>query len=205
MATQSAQQTISADQLVAKLFEGKLSGQSLVDMCGDLESFKALLQVLYEQAIATYDAFDKNQVILRDNESAFFIGMFFRYSDEKEDFEIGAHWLKAAGNQGFAPAQYWLGECYQNVAGAWFDEDSHVFLGVDYDDERFENGYFHLEKDGADWFEKAAEQGFGVAQYRLGYCYIGMGRESSPIKIREWTQMAAAQGVAEAIQFLKSQ
>ena len=52
----------------------------------------------------------------------------------------------------------------------------------------------------AEWFLKAAEQGFARAQCKLGLMYEnGTGVERSYKKAREWYLKAAEQGFADAI------
>lgn len=51
----------------------------------------------------------------------------------------------------------------------------------------------------AAWFLKAAEQGYGEAQYQLGMLHdLGKGVPQDPIRAAHWYQQAAAQGVVGA-------
>lgn len=85
-------------------------------------------------------------------------------------------WVRKAAEQGFARAQYDLGDMYYYGRGV-------------------EQSY---EK-AAEWYQKAAEQGLARAQYKLGDMYdIGIGVEKSYEKAAEWFLKAAEQGFARA-------
>lgn len=89
---------------------------------------------------------------------------------------------RTAAEMGYAPAQYFLGDCY--------------YLG---------NGVPKSEWETASWYRKAAEQGYANAQYWLGYCYeCGRGVHQSKKLARYWYQLAADQGFEKAIQKLKA-
>jgi len=79
-------------------------------------------------------------------------------------------WYRKAGDQGYAAAQYNLGQAYN--------------LG---------NG---VEKDPAEaarWWEKAAEQGLAKAQYNLGLAYLdGTGVQKDNAEAYFWIALAAA-------------
>ena len=56
-----------------------------------------------------------------------------------------------------------------------------------------------------EWYQKAAGQGYAIAQYNLGLMYhIGIGVTQDAVKAVEWYRKAAAQGDADAIQRLKA-
>ena len=77
-----------------------------------------------------------------------------------------------------------------------------LFLGSCY-----YNGYLVEENytKAAEWFRKAAEQGYNVAQHNLGSVYyIGQGVEKNHTKAVEWLRKAAEQGNEDAIDALKS-
>jgi len=49
------------------------------------------------------------------------------------------------------------------------------------------------------WYLKAAEQGYALAQYGMGYCYYyGQGVPMDFVKAAEWWQKSAEQGNAQA-------
>ncbi|CUP25407.1 FOG: TPR repeat%2C SEL1 subfamily [Bacteroides xylanisolvens] len=61
----------------------------------------------------------------------------------------------------------------------------------------YRKGYDNLEA--VKWYQKAAEQGLAIAQYKLGTMYEkGRGVEPSDEKAVEWFQKAAEQGLADA-------
>ena len=60
-----------------------------------------------------------------------------------------AEWSARAAEQGFAEAQYELGECYY-----------------------YGNGIDENETEAVKWYQKAAEQGDTDAQFALGKCYF---------------------------------
>ena len=80
-------------------------------------------------------------------------------------------------NKGYAAAQYYLGVCYDNGEGVPKDVSKAV-----------------------EWYAKAAEQGYELAQNDLGYYYL-IGRGGVPKDERkavEWCAKAAEQGNAKA-------
>ncbi len=49
------------------------------------------------------------------------------------------------------------------------------------------------------WWQKAAEQGDAIAQYRVGYCYEnGLGVSKNYTQAQEWYRLSAEQGLAMA-------
>ena len=72
---------------------------------------------------------------------------------DNREFELAVKYFRLAAEQGYAPAQNGLGDCYSSG------------LGVDQDnDETFK------------WYSKAAEQGYPAGQGNLGFCYeTGLG------------------------------
>lgn len=84
--------------------------------------------------------------------------------------------LQRLANQGFAEAQYDLGEMY------YFSE------GVRQDYAKAKN-----------WYQKAADQGVAEAQHNLGVLYYeGKSVRQDYAKAKELLQKAANQGVADA-------
>ena len=64
-------------------------------------------------------------------------------------------------------------------------------------------GVEQSDEKAVEWWQKAAEQGFASAQYKLGYMYYhGYGIEESYEKAVEWYQKAAEQGYEPAIKEL---
>jgi len=75
-----------------------------------------------------------------------------------------AKWFKKSANQGYAKAQFALGECY--------------FYGV---------GVDQSFKEAVKWYRKAALQGYGLAQFVLGECYAkGKGVKKNEDEAVKW-------------------
>jgi TPR repeat protein len=102
-----------------------------------------------------------------------------------EDFKMGekagrsgnivqaAYRFKCSANEGYAPAQFYLGLMYQKG------------LGVKQSDE---NAF--------EWFENAAEQGYPASQHNLGLMYSsGRGTKKDFIYDHMWLSLSVAQGV----------
>ena len=84
--------------------------------------------------------------------------------------------VRKLAEQGYANAQYSLGDCYY-----------------------FGNGVTQDYAKAVEWYQKAAEQGYAKAQYSLGICYNGgWGVAQDYAKAIEWYQKATEQGYAEA-------
>jgi len=84
--------------------------------------------------------------------------------------------LQALADEGYMPAQFLMGFCYENGTG------------VPQDDAK-----------AAEWYGKAAEQGDAEAQYKLSYCYeYGCGVEKDYSKAAELYGKAAEQGYVKA-------
>src|ERR1019366_6556086 len=85
-------------------------------------------------------------------------------------------WYRKAADQNFAPAQYFLGDCYAEGVGVAKDEVEAV-----------------------KWFRKAAEQNFAPAQYELGACYDGgTGVEKNAVEAVRLYHKAAEQNYVKA-------
>lgn len=66
-------------------------------------------------------------------------------SEDEIKYKEAVKWFKKAANQGYAPAQYMLGKCYD--------------VG---------NGVRRSGEEAAKWYQKAAEQGHAKAQKNWG-------------------------------------
>ena len=126
--------------------------------------------------------------------------------------DIAVNWFRKAALQNYAPAQYYLGNCYFNSNGIaqdygeavkWYrkaaeqgNAGAQFCLGI--------CSYFGcgMPKDyaeAANWYRKAAEQGTAGAQYGLGDCYrLGTGVSQDSTEAAKWYRMAAEQGDAKA-------
>ncbi|GHV94003.1 hypothetical protein AGMMS50293_03230 [Spirochaetia bacterium] len=84
--------------------------------------------------------------------------------------------FREVADQGYAPAQYYLGLCYADGLG----------LAQDYGK-------------AVEWYRKAADHGNALAQYNLGLCYAdGLGLAQDYGKAAEWYRKAADHGNADA-------
>ena len=83
--------------------------------------------------------------------------------------------LVLAATRGFPRAQFLVGTFLQSGGGE------------------------NKEREAVEWYTKAAEQGYALAQCDLGFCYqFGEGVEKNPAKAVEWFRKAAEQGDARA-------
>jgi len=93
-----------------------------------------------------------------------------------QDVARGIEWIRAAGNQGMAIAQYELAVFYSEGRVVQADAET-----------------------AARWYRRAADQGLAAAQHNLGHLYLegrGVGRD--PAAAIEWFRKAAKQGFAPA-------
>ena len=94
----------------------------------------------------------------------------------EKDGEKAVFWYREAAEQGYAEAQFKLGQMYYVGSGVEEDDEKAVF-----------------------WYREAAEQGYAEAQYELGQMYYsGRGVEEDDEKAVFWYRKAAEQGYAEA-------
>lgn len=101
---------------------------------------------------------------------------YYELGKDKYDYkkyDQAVKWFRLSADQGYAPAQYYLGECYY-----WGKEDY---------------------EEAAKWYRLAAEQDFTEAQYRLGYLYLnGKGVRIDYYEGVKWTRLAAEKGYSSA-------
>ena len=128
--------------------------------------------------------------------------------------------LLQAAEQGYAPAQFNLGNMYANGEGVpendteavkWYRkaaEQGHAGaqfnLGFMYDNGR---GVPQNDTEAVKWYRKAAEQGLAQAQVSLGFMYAyGRGVPENHIEAYAWVNLASAQGgyAAEGASMIKS-
>jgi len=102
-----------------------------------------------------------------------------RLSDGTErNISKAIKWYTAAATQGYAEAQFDLGEFYM-----------HGYGGVE-----------RNRKEGFRWYLKAAQQGHKFAQYETGQCYMmGSGVEKNEAEGLKWLRKAAEQGNHKAM------
>ncbi len=101
-------------------------------------------------------------------------------------------WYRKAAEQGYAAAQNRLGDIYFRLA----DGDhsiARVLLG------KSNRKFDQYDEQAAQWYRKAAEQGYAEAQKQLGFMYQeGRGIAQDDEKAAQWYRKAAEQGQAEA-------
>lgn len=92
------------------------------------------------------------------------------FGNDFSGIPLGLEWLKKAAEQGYAPAQSWLGDHYEGNRAS--------------------------RRLAIEWYRKAAEQGYVPAQNSLGliYTYLGNATESEMRQGFEWYRKAAEQG-----------
>ena len=94
--------------------------------------------------------------------------------------KLAVKWYRKAAEQGYAPAQFNLGNMYDNGEG----------VTQDY-------------KQAVKWYRKAAEQGFASAQYNLGSMYMlliknGHGVIQDKVLAHMWFNIANLEGTNNA-------
>jgi len=121
------------------------------------------------------------------------LGVFYLKGNklfERDEYKA-VLWFTLAAQQGYAPAQYNLAECYYNGKGVnkEIDKQHQYFRRATPD----ELGQAYI------WYSKAAEQGHIVAQYNLARLYYsGEGVERDISEAIEWCFKAAEQGFVAA-------
>lgn len=103
----------------------------------------------------------------------------------REDDALARQWFERAARQGFAPAQFELGNLYAY---------GHAPVAAGDDTQRL----------AAQWYFEAARQGHADAQYSLGILFLaGSGVQRNPAEARKWIARAARQGHADAQAYLR--
>lgn len=132
---------------------------------------------------------------------------------ENGDYQTALREWQPFAEQGFAAAQYNLGQMYaqgqgmpQNNAEAvkWYRKAAEqgyavaqFNLGVMYHDGK---GVPQNDADAAKWYREAAEQGVAEAQYNLGVVYAqGRGVLQDYVKSHMWLNIAGSNGSSQAI------
>lgn len=100
--------------------------------------------------------------------------LYFKGKKVERDDELGYHWLKISAENGYAKAQFEMGE--------------HRLQKKDF-------------KTAAHWYKKAASKGEKNAQYQIGMMYLrGQGVPQSYIHAYAWINIASANGSLGATQ-----
>ncbi len=128
--------------------------------------------------------------------------------DVGRDLAEAVKWYTKSAEQGYAAAQYSLGECYAKNDGVVKDLEEAAKLYTKAAEQghaaaQFELGECYLKGygvfmdtiKGVSWLRKAAEQEYPSAQYRLAECYQnGIGVEKDDVKASQWRQIADSNG-----------
>ena len=137
------------------------------------------------------------------------VGVMYKLGDGvTQDYKQAVKWYRKAAEQGFAEAQYNLGEMYAvnqdyKQALKWLTKAAEQGiahaqnnLGLMY---REGQGVTQDYKQAVKWYRKAAEQGLAVAEGNLGDMYFnGNGVTQDYKQALKWLTKAAEQGRAEA-------
>ena len=138
-----------------------------------LGAFESLILGMKLLRIAAEKGSDVAQFILgKGYEDGEFLGEGRDYDEYKEAEKEAVKWYQKAAEQGFAEAQYSLGEMYSS-------------------------GVMRDDKEAVKWYEKAAEQGYMDAQKKLAYCYEkGIGVPENDKEAAKWYLKVVEQGDA---------
>ena len=148
-----------------------------------------------------------------DIEAQYWLGKACEYGlgDVVEKNEVEAiSWYTKSAIQGYYPAEQALGDCYARGHGVEAD----LAQAIRWYSRSAEKGDVKAQKElakrcqydfrfsasaSALWFRKAAEQGYAVAQERLGNCYsAGLGVIQDKAEAAKWYRRAAEQGDTKA-------
>ncbi len=135
-------------------------------------------------------------------------------TDELEisDPTEGAKLLQTLAKDGYAPAQYDLGICYENGIGVYpYDPEALKWYQKAADNNhveaQYQTGYFYYKGKGCSsdyvkavkYLKEAAQNGHSDAQFLLGQCYrYGKGVKPDTKEALDWYLKAADQGNARA-------
>jgi TPR repeat protein len=103
----------------------------------------------------------------------------------RESDALALQWFERAARQGLAEAQFHLGNMYAyGLAPPAAEADADRLAAL--------------------WYFEAARQGHAAAQYSLGILFLtGSGVQQNPGEARQWIERAAAQGLADAVTYLR--
>ena len=136
-----------------------------------------------------------------DAESQFIIGEYYyekaEESESDEDYDTAFVWFSKAAEQGFAEAQFRLGNCYALGYGVGYNEEESYKWFRKAADQGLASGQCavalhsrHSLKDqveAAKWFLLAAEQGHEFCMNEIAYCYRnGIGVEKNDAEADKW-------------------
>lgn len=111
--------------------------------------------------------------------------LYYHGHGVRESDALALQWFERAARQGLAEAQFHLGNMYAYglvPPAAEADADRLAAL----------------------WYFEAARQGHAAAQYSLGILFLtGSGVQQDPAEARKWIERAAAQGLADALTYLR--
>ena len=127
-----------------------------------------------------------------------------------QDVAKGLKLIRAAAEQGYAPAQNYLGNCYAN--GRWVGRNptkaveyyrkaadlEHAWAQYNLGNCYYNGqGVAQSHEKAVKWYRKAAKKGINWAQYKLGECYYNGqgGVKKDVVEAVKWYRKAAEQGI----------
>ena len=130
---------------------------------------------------------------------------------KKGDYEEAFRWFKAAAEQGFPGAQYYLGNMYSKGQGVPQDYKEAVRWYRQAAERRLAVSQFNLAlmydlgqgvpqdyKEAARWYSRAAEQGQADAQINLGFNYdYGRGVPQDYVRAHMWYNLAVSRSTGK--------
>lgn len=178
-----------------------------------------------EESEIDYDSLSADELISLANNGDFeamdILGMAYEWGEDNEyigfsgiekNFEEAVKWYRKAAEQGYAPAQHDLGDCYYDGHGVdvdyveavkWYRKAAEQ--GNKFAQDSLGDCYYYghgVDEDNVEavkWYRKAAEQGLGTSQFSLGKCYyFGYGVDEDKVKAVKWYRKAAEQGNDDA-------
>lgn len=136
---------------------------------------------------------------------------------DHKHYDEAVKMFRLSAEQGYAPAQYYMGVCYdkgrgfspnKTEAARWY----RLAAEQDHTEAQFNLGYAYLMgegvsldySEGAKWTRLAAEKGYRSAQDNMGWCYeLGKGVPVNYSEAVRWYKLAAKQNSSYAIKQLK--
>lgn len=158
----------------------------------------------YYEGVEAMDAGDMDRAIVAFEQSAedgvaiaqYNLGvLYFSGRGVQQDYREAYRWTRMAAEQGFANAQANLGTLYYNDLGVSEGIESYWPISLFLRESRL--------REAAHWYQAAAEQDHGQAQYFLATLYeAGSGVDRDLAKAYQWAKLAMDNEVPEANEFM---
>ncbi|MGA3213586.1 MAG: tetratricopeptide repeat protein, partial [Terriglobales bacterium] len=135
-----------------------------------------------------------------DADAQFDLGEAYYHGQvEPQDHSEAVRWYRKAAAQYHTYAQFKLGCMYEGGEGVPQDQGEAFHCYCDASDSAWDDFWLRDYAEAAKWYRKAAELGYGAAQYYLGFAYrYGEGVTQDDIEAAKWFRKAAEQGHAHA-------